>query len=183
MTEPQKTPFETSVEYLSAVTVELFGEAGIPLEPAPTVTPPGPAEGGDLLVASVIGYAGERMRGALVLFASADTVRRWQPRLEPGASLDVVLDKIGEFCNMLLGRLKYRLLLRGAAFLFGTPTTAAGNALSVLATGTGNSRWLRFDGPSGSLHVRFDATFDEGFALKTGPVSDPPAPAGDMLLF
>lgn len=175
--------FQIIEQDLGEATIELFKECGITLDSPLADSPPVPGPLNDTLVASVIGYAGETVRGALLLFAASDTIRKWQPCLEPDASLEVVHDKIGEFCNMLLGRLKYRMMLRGVSFLFGTPTTTSGASLSVLAPVGPTSRWLRFGSASGTLSVRLDVVFEAGFALKTGPISDPPAPAGEMFLF
>jgi hypothetical protein len=179
----QPAPFPIVEGYLTEATLELYREFGIPLSaPVPDSPPVLGAEPASS-VASVIGFAGESMRGAVVLYASSDTVRHWEPRRDSSAPLALVHDKIGEFANMLVGRLKYRFLLRSVSFLFGTPTTASGPGLSVLAASGESSRWLRFDGPGGALHVRLDAVFEPGFAFKSGPGSHPPSPAGEMMLF
>ena len=91
-------------------------------------------------------------------------------------------DTVGEFCNMLLGRLKGRLLGEGLPILLATPTTALGSGLR-LSLPPSQSASLVFEGPGWRLSARLDATFDPGFALQDTRDQDRPAQAGESILF
>jgi CheY-specific phosphatase CheX len=172
--------FATMERHVAEVAVELFQAYGI------AVRHSGPsAETGavplEASVAAIIGYAGEKVRGALILVASRPAIESWLLGLGPGVNGDVC-DTLGEFSNMLLGRLKGRLSPEGFPILLSTPTTAFGSGFT-LARPAGPSRWLAFDGPGWRLGVRIDATFDDGFALQVREDRGPAAEAGDIMLF
>ncbi len=122
---------------------------------------------------------GNKVRGALILLARAETIESWN--LSRGTGTPDACDSLGEFSNMLLGALKSRLIKRGLPIFLSLPTTALVRQLR-LAPSEGASRWLSFDGPSGELKVRVDAVFEDGFELADQP-EQAPATAGDVLLF
>ncbi len=134
------------------------------------------------LVAASIGYTGESIRGSLVLLTSARVASTWSP--------DCVLDEValcdivGEFSNMLLGRLKSRILPHGVTLSIALPISAIGRDLRVLSSPGGTTLWQTFHGDAGDVHVRLDLTLDAGFAMYA--VAEPDASAaaeGDVLLF
>jgi CheY-specific phosphatase CheX len=136
----------------------------------------------EISVVASIGYAGNKVRGALVLIASTAAIETWLGAMgEPNHGADVC-DTLGEFSNMLLGRLKGRLLSDGMPILLSTPTTATGSRLR-LADPAGSHRQLVFEGPSWDLEVRIGATFEEGFALEGPENREVAAEAGEMMLF
>jgi CheY-specific phosphatase CheX len=160
-------------------TVELFGGYGLDVEPRPSSGEIADAEG--KFVVSVIGFAGDGMRGALVLVATPATVTEWLRAIGEGAAGDLC-DTIGEFSNMLLGRLKAKLLREGLPILLSTPTTAIGLNLGLAASGA-TSKWFEFAAADWRAAVRLHATFDEHFALRGEVSSAQPAEAGDMMMF
>jgi hypothetical protein len=174
------TPPAISVmaNHLAEVTVELFATYGLSVRastsPARTSTAPGEPSG-----VAMIGYVGERVRGALVMIASETAVARWMEAA--GASEGDLGDALGEFSNMLLGRLKGRLLSAGLPILLATPTTILGNGLR-LSIPPPQSTWQSFDGPGWTVVTRLDATFEPGFVF-TGAVGERPAEAGEGILF
>lgn len=173
--------FATMERHLVDATIELFGAYGIALRHSgsSSMSPSIPAEGS---VLAIIGYAGVKVRGALIMVASQPAVESWLVALgEPDTNGDVC-DTLGEFSNMLLGRLKACLLPEGLPILLSTPTTASGIGLS-LARAVTPSTWLTFDGPGWMLNVRIDGTFEDGFALQEQEDREDPAHAGDMMLF
>jgi CheY-specific phosphatase CheX len=176
------TPLCEVREYLAEVTVELFEGYGMALE----------YRGADvtsttvdrLRVAATIGFVGDKVRGALVMLTTLEAVCYWREKISGEKSgIEAVSDTIGEFANMLLGRLKYRLLLRGVVVLLATPTTAIGSNLTLPAPAVGASQWLQFDGEAGPLVARVDASFDADFYFGVETPNAPPACAGDMLIF
>ncbi len=167
---------------LRKATEELFAAydvAGEYADAQPAALPPhrGPS------VVAVIGYASERMRGALAMMATPETIFSWQPGLD-ASDPGVAEDMIAEFSNMLLGRLKYKLLARGVTLLVATPTTAAGDNMTLRPPPAGLvSRWHRFGSPSGTIAVRLPATFDPAFSFDRRLSAVAPAAAGEMMLF
>jgi CheY-specific phosphatase CheX len=174
--------FDTMRRHLAEAAVDMFQAYGLTVRLAgssqePVTTPVGAS------CAAIIGYAGEKVRGALVMIAANTAIQSWLSVLEgTDAHGNPCCDALGEFSNMLLGRLKARLLPEGFPILLSTPTTAFGAGFT-LAPSAGTSAWLSFDGPGWDFSVRIDATFDEGFALQDVADRETAAQAGEMLLF
>lgn len=168
--------------HLGEAATDLFGSYGMSLQRLPGQSRGAPSSPVDQSIVAVIGYAGEKVRGALVLVAARTTVERWLTAIGESPETTDVFDTVGEFSNMLLGRLKARLSPRGFPILISTPTTASGGELR-LSTPPGPSSWLAFEGPDWRLDVRIDATFDPGFVLQEPADPGEAANAGDLLLF
>jgi CheY-specific phosphatase CheX len=170
-------------EYLVKGSLELFEAHGLPVEHAigaPAVDIRGPS------VMAVIGYAATTVRGAVLLLTSRSVVAALQPpeiRDEPPTEA-LLRDVLGEFCNMLIGRMKNRLVSRGIAPLLSTPTTIFGDDLKLPVPTSGVSAWQRFTSAAGDIYVRLDATFEVDFALKMEEPNAPKPPAeGDTVIF
>jgi CheY-specific phosphatase CheX len=173
--------FAVMERHLAEATVELFGAYGIGVRHSRSSTEDAPSSI-DASVAAIIGYAGESVRGALVMVTSKPVVESWLLALGgPGITGDVC-DTLGEFSNMLLGRLKARLSPVGFPILLSTPIAAFGTGFRM-ARASGPSTWLTFDGPGWSLNVRIDATFDEGFVLRPLEDRGTAVEAGDLMMF
>jgi CheY-specific phosphatase CheX len=172
-------------ESLAVVTRDLFAAYDIALDHRPEASShESPSVRGELVGVSVIGFAGEKVRGALVLLAPVAAVRTWQ-HLSEDAPEEVVRDTIGEFSNMLLGRLKNRLLSRGVVLLLATPTSAFGRELSMSSPPADQARWQLFEGDGGPVYARISASFEPGFVLGEAPdgVEAVSANEGEMMLF
>jgi len=140
-----------------------------------------PPSGATHIYAAVIGYAGECVRGALVLMAPMDVIRSWRPD-EVDMTEAILDDTIGEFSNMLLGSVKNRLLARGAVLLLATPTIASGINFCLPAPSGGACRWQCFETVKGRFYARVDASFDAGFTFQPEPpATDDVAADGDMM--
>lgn len=170
--------FSMMREHLEAAAVELFDGYGIDIERHTSDEAPSAAPG--TFAVSAVGFTGDGIRGALVLVAETSAVHAWR-RAVDGVDGEVC-DTIGEFSNMLLGRLKSKLLSEGLAILLSAPTTAVAQRLSLAPSGA-VSTWLTFDGPGWRLAVRLHATFGADFRLRNGERAAAPAEAGDILLF
>lgn len=167
-------------QHLTAATCDLFRSYGIPLRHTDSGEAPAVIE--EQSVMAVIGFAGEQARGALMLVSSRPAVDSWMRASgDPCEGVDAC-DTLGEFSNMLLGRLKGRLLPEGFPILLATPTTASGSSLR-LPPPPCRSVLLGFDGPAWRLTVRVDATFDEGFTLQADELRSRAADAGEMMFF
>jgi hypothetical protein len=170
--------------YLISSALELFEAYGVRVEHEPR----GMLDTTPRSVMATIGFAAEGLRGALVLVSTHEVVASLQPEVlrATDAPQEIVLrDVFGEFSNMLLGRLKNKLLPRGVAALLATPTTMMGERLPVPVPYSGLSAWHRFSGGVGDIFVRLDATMDPQLILESPPMPDagPPLAEGEMLLF
>jgi CheY-specific phosphatase CheX len=159
--------FSELTDLVSGATVDLVGDFGIRLVahgPCGTPTLGGKA------IAATIGYAGEAMRGSLLLLAPSDgAMALWPPETEIKPTAVAMRDLIGEFANMLVGRLKLKLLAHDVVILLGTPTTSSGAGLCIDGVPGSACVWLAFESPTGELFVRFDAMLVPNFEMKPSP--------------
>ncbi len=135
------------------------------------------------MVAASIGYTGDSIRGSLVLLTSSQVAGTWSS----DCALDEVAlcDIVGEFSNMLLGRVKSRIIPYGVTLSIALPISAIGRDLRVLSSPGGvASLWQTFRGDAGDVHVRLDLNLDAGFAMYALPEDPTPSTLeGDVLLF
>jgi CheY-specific phosphatase CheX len=174
---PEAALFEQMSRHLSRVSEELFMAYGFDVQARLGCC--GTTSEADATQVAAIGYVGEQVRGALTLAATDDSIAIWQRRLmvdtEP-------CDTLGEFANMLLGRLKARLFSDGFPIVLATPTTVAGRGLRLSAR-PGLGAWVLVEGAGFCVSVRLDARFEPGFVLRSGDASASVAQAGDSILF
>jgi len=174
---PEHPAFETMANHLTGAVRELFEAYGAAVDVSHTVESSSEGESQGM---AVIGYAGKGVRGALILIATEATVCAWMTAA--GLSDGDVADTLGEFSNMLLGRLKARILREGIAIFATTPTTATGTGLR-LSNPPGQCAWSSFDGPGWHFNVRLDAKFDRSFEPNLSRRVSQPAQAGDYIEF
>jgi CheY-specific phosphatase CheX len=167
--------FEVMDQHLKDVTSELFAAYHVPIEPCPAL-----ADGlaPETYCMASIGYAGNGVRGALILAATRAAAEAWT-NAAGGLESDLV-DTVGEFSNMLLGRLKGRLLREGISITLATPMTIVGAGLR-LSMPPGKSSWHFFEGPGWHLGTRLEAAFEPSFQREQTGAK--PAEAGDAILF
>lgn len=180
----QATSFAEIQSYLVTAASELFLAYRMPVEHSFG----GTADTRGQSVMAVIGFAAENVRGAVLLLTSRAVVDALQPDEVRATGLpeDVLLrDVLGEFANMLLGRVKNQLAARSLAPMVATPTTIVGDDLALPAPKSGLSAWHRFSCGAGDIFVRLDATFEADFALapETEETSSARLREGDMILF
>jgi CheY-specific phosphatase CheX len=169
-------------EYLVAGSLDMFKGYGMAVEHAsgaPSVDIAGPS------VMAVIGYAAPTVRGALLLLTSRAVVAEMQPEnIRDEVPTEATLrDILGEYCNMLAGRIKNRLVTRGIAPLIATPTTIFGDHLKLPVPTSGVSAWHRFSSPFGDIHIRLDATFESDFSLSEEEKAETVPAEGETILF
>jgi CheY-specific phosphatase CheX len=182
--ETSTDPFLTVRKHLVTATTEHFAAYDMTVELASETPTLVPHPDDEEVVFAVIGYAGEEVRGAIVLVTATGNVKTWDAGLDQeNASIEAIHDTVGEFANMLLGRLKMAMLKQGISFLVTTPTTASGTDVRIPLPHGGVSAWQRFEGTSGRFDVRLDATFGASFRFNTRLSKEPPAAAGDVMLF
>jgi CheY-specific phosphatase CheX len=171
--------FQLMVSELEAAAVELFEAYCIPARKSEFARGAGAAapEPSNL---AVMGFVGEGVRGALIMSASEASVVAWLEAM--GETSGDCADVLGEFANMLLGRLKTRLIPVGLPVQVSTPTIASGNLrLSIPPV---LSKWLVLEGEAWQLRIRLDTTFEPHFALRElGSTEAAPAQAGEAIFF
>jgi CheY-specific phosphatase CheX len=174
---PENPAFATMANHLVGAVHELFDAYGSAVVLSPSVET---STAGEQDAMAVIGYAGKGLRGALILLATEATVCAWMTAA--GLPDGDVADTLGEFSNMLLGRLKARILREGISIIATTPTSMTGAGLR-LSDPSGRCAWSAFDGPGWHLNVRLDAEFELGFEPDLCRRVSHPAQAGDFLEF
>ena len=167
--------FATMTSHMAGAVRDLFASYGSAVDLRTGARPA--LEEGQMSMA-VIGYAGKGVRGALILMTTETAIGAWLTAAGvPDADCE---DALGEFANMLLGRLKARLLREGIAIFSTTPTTATGTRLR-LSDPPGHHAWSFFEGPGWHLNVRLEATFERDFAPNSARTVSCPPEAGDFI--
>ncbi len=129
---------------------------------------------------AVLGFAGEHLRGAVVLEAPETVLTRSLPCGEPTS--EALLDWAGELANQLCGRIKNRLLTHGVVIQLATPTVISGQVTTVTAE------------PTAKAAHQFQTARDEAIAVRFSALPSPElvflpvvesnaADEGDCLLF
>jgi CheY-specific phosphatase CheX len=179
----QAEAFGRFQDYLVKGALNLFRTYGLPVEHSmgsAAVHLDGPS------VMAVIGYAAPTVRGALLLLTSRKVVTDLRPaelRTQPVTEA-ILKDILGEFCNMLIGRIKNRLSTHEVNPLVSTPTTVFGDDLTLPVPTSGMSAWHEFASGAGEIYIRLDATFESAFALgPSDPAAGAPLAEGEMVVF
>ena len=186
MTSGADGAFALIKRHLTECTVEMFDAYGMAVRMVDTglSRPPAPGAGSSLdqeWVLAMIGFAGDRLKGGLVLATTRSAVESWL--VATGVEDGEVGDAVGEFSNMLLGRLKGRLHGEGITILLSTPTSATVSSLR-LSVPPGMWVALDFEGPQWRLTVRLDVSFELGFVCGPGDnQGEAAAEAGDAFFF
>ncbi len=148
--------------------VELLQAYSVPLTPAQ-----GWAESDEVMFSGVMGFVGDRVRGTCLLAAPQGTVQAAAPK-DAGAR-----DWVGELANQLVGRLKAKLMARGATIALSTPVVLRGVRLSPLPRTDVDP--VVFQSPSGKVLVWLEVEIEDDFQLgEERPLS---ASEGELLVF
>jgi hypothetical protein len=174
---PTSNPdFELMDQHLTDVAFELFAAYDVPIEHCSAIAEDG--LGQETYCMASIGYVGHGVKGVLILAATRAAAEAWTSAAG-GMESDLV-DTVGEFSNMLLGRLKGRLLREGIPISLATPMTVVGAGLRI-SMPPGKSSWHFFEGAGWHLGTRLDAAFEPGFQREQTHAE--PVEAGDAILF
>lgn len=135
-------------------------------------------------VASVLGFAGEQMKGSLVVSCERSLLAASHPNLAMGMPVDEasILDWSGEMANQMLGRIKNKLSTIGIKMSMSTPTTVTGKAMQVRAAKDGHAAEFVFTTSQGSLCVHFLVVIGDGVRFDAEATASA-ASEGDSLLF
>lgn len=149
--------------------VELMQAYGVQLQPAAE----GWAESDELMFSGVMGFVGDSVRGTCLLAAPQATVEAAAPK-DAGAR-----DWVGELSNQLVGRLKAKLMARGATIALSTPVVLRGVKLSPLPRTDVDP--VIFDSPAGKVLVWLEVEIEADFQL--GEERALKASEGELLVF
>ena len=149
--------------------VDLFVSHAPGLDPREMADTAQPILHGDWVM-SIMGFGGETMRGALCLFVSRSAARVLLP---PGLSedemggideTDLVRDAVGEFSNMIVGRVKNQLLERGIVLVLAIPGTAVASDV-CLPKSRPTAVWLELKTMADPVYVQIEAAVSADFRL------------------
>lgn len=161
--------FNVMVDHLADAARDVFADFGVAIQPRSESAEECQEYADEETTGmAVIGYAGAGVRGALVMVVPESAIRTWM--VAAGIPDGDPCDTLGEFSNMVFGRLKERLLPAGIALTATTPTAATGAGLR-LSDAPCPTSWASFDGPDFNLRVRLDASFDADFQPTAAPLA------------
>lgn len=137
---------------------------------------------------AVIGLGGQKLRGSVVLSIPNNLLAGTHPTQSNEA--EDWADWLAELANLLLGRLKVKLLERGLAIELGTPVTITGTALRLhrfkglpMVHGFKASAVTGDKSVAGDVHVVFEAIGEDGAQLASIPNTEVALDAGEVVLF
>jgi CheY-specific phosphatase CheX len=151
-----------------AACVELMEAYGVALAPSS-----GWGDSDEVMFSGVMGFVGDSVRGTCLLAAPRAAVEAAAPN---GAA---ARDWVGELSNQLVGRLKGKLLARGATIALSTPVVVRGVKLSPLPRT--DVEPVVFQSPGGKVLVWLEVEVEDGFQL--GEERALQATEGELLVF
>lgn len=151
-----------------AACVELMQAYGVSLTPSS-----GWGDSDEVMFSGVMGFVGDSVRGTCLLAAPQGTVEAAAPK-DAGAR-----DWVGELANQLVGRLKGKLMARGATIALSTPVVLRGVKLSPLPRT--DVEPVVFESPQGKVLVWLEVEIEDGFQL--GEERPLQASEGELLVF
>ena len=156
-------------ELARAACIELLRAYGVEL----TLSPDEWTESDEITLSGVMGFVGPKVRGTCLFAASREVLTAAAP---PSAKLR---DWVGELANQLVGRIKSKLIARGATISLSTPVVLSGVRWSPLPRTSG--RPVLFSADAGILLVWLEAEIDSDFEFQ--PVTELLANEGEFLVF
>lgn len=165
----EKSEMTRAIQDLAgAACVELLKAYGVSLTPSQSWV-----ESEELMFSGVMGFVGESVRGTCLLAAPQGTVEAAAPK-QAGAR-----DWVGELANQLVGRLKVKLMARGATIALSTPVVLRGVKLSPLPRTDVDP--VVFDSAAGKVLVWVEVEIEDDFKL--GEERALTASEGELLVF
>ena len=150
-------------------------------------SPGGDEAGHGCTVMAAIELGCEGVCGSLLLLASQDLVSSMCPRssgVDRDIERELLGDTLGEFANMLLGRIKNRLVGHALEPVISTPTCVLADELVLPEPQEGMTAWHAFRaGASRTLLVRCTALLGPGFDLVVGAGEQPVLREGEVMMF
>jgi CheY-specific phosphatase CheX len=151
-----------------AACTELMQAYGVQLNPTL-----GWGESDEVMFSVVMGFVGDSVRGTCLLAAPQGTVEAAAPQSAAAR------DWVGELANQLVGRLKAKLMARGATIALSTPVVLRGVKLSPLPRT--DVAPVVFESTAGKVLVWLEVEIEDGFQL--GEERALKASEGELLVF
>lgn len=151
-------PYPTFIALLTTATQELFSLHGLSVTPAKARG--APESGAHIL--GTIGFGGGDMKGALAILADETLWRAIAP-VEVAATDRMLADMVGEFANMLLGRVRNAVLPLGAEVASAIPSVVYGTNLAFHRAPVARPDWQVFRSDAGPIFVRLVVAFRRDF--------------------
>lgn len=134
---------------------------------------------------SSLGFSGEQMRGAMVIFCGTPVLSATNPQraFNPNLSDADLADWVGEMANQIVGNLKRLVAGYYVEFQLSTPTVVRGSELEIAGKKGEDLAifWFEVDGHPMKLH--FSAVLAEGVSFEGEPAAVDQAAGGDAMLF
>lgn len=164
---------------LKEAAIELLGLYGVRLRPLEPDEPRGALKDDDLV--AILPFAGPVLTGQLLLAGTADVIAHTLPSADMRTP-EFLLDWTGELSNQILGRVKERLLRRGADLGVETPTVYVGHdaPFGLLDPFSTVGHMLCHD--AAQMFVCFEVHAQQGFRLADDPTPAHEGHAGRRLL-
>lgn len=138
---------------------------------------------GGLTIASVIGFSGAGLAGALGLATTDEVLAAlYQQSLSNPGDQERYSDWLRELSNQVLGRLKGRLLARGYAIHLALPQSMRGMCLVPNDTRRSSIAWTVMSAEQGPMLAWLDLEQVEGLAREAGPPVQV-QPSGEVIIF
>jgi CheY-specific phosphatase CheX len=153
----------------AAACTELMSAYGVRLEPTDAAWP----ESDEIMFSGVMGFVGDSVRGTCLLAAAQGTVEAAAPKSAAAR------DWVGELANQLVGRLKAKLMARGATIALSTPVVLRGVKLSPLPRT--DVAPVVFESAAGRVLVWLEVEIEDDFQL--GEPRALAAIEGELLVF
>ena len=171
-------PYPKLVGLLSRATQELFQHNGLIV--VPSAMRGEPPKGRQVL--GMVGFGGVDMRGTLAILADETFWRKIAPPVLPESD-PILADMVGEFANMLLGKVRNAILPLGADVATAIPSALCGTDLALHRTSVARPDWHVFDSDNGPFFVRLHVAFRKDFRfVEDSPWSVRPSHS-DLVLF
>lgn len=172
-------------EVVTAAATALFEGAAMAGDPRSAKLP------ANAVIAGVVGFTGEKMRGSLTIastFGAFAALRPPEVRVQPlseGEDADWVRlrDWASELANQLMGRIKNRLFAVGANLRIASPTAISGATLATATPKSPTARSFVLSLPQGEMWVRWDAILEPDLALSPRTDNGNVVSEGAVLLF
>jgi hypothetical protein len=129
----------------------------------------------ELLYCGVMGFVGQKLRGACLLAATSLPLERSRP--VEGS----VRDWTGELANQLMGKIKIRLLAHGVTVAMTTPIVLRGEHLAPLPRK--NLAPIVFTARPGAVLLWVELEVEDGLVLRPAASAPCTAGEGEVLLF
>lgn len=171
-------PYPKIIAIVTQATEDLFALHGLSI--ARSDVRGLPPKGRQIL--GTIGFGGADMKGTVAVLADESL---WKGLAPPDLPADdhLLADMVGEFANMLLGRMRNAVLPLGAEVATAIPSAVCGTDLALHRTSRARPDWHVFRSDRGPLFVRVHVAFRKDFRFTEESAWSVRPNEADLVLF